>query len=70
MVSKTYPQWHYYETLKKGDESETCRILLLDNVICRKANDEHEGEADQIQVQLILDDIKYKNYRNLESVRK
>jgi hypothetical protein len=64
IVRRTYPGRPNYESIKKGDEPERIWVIQLVKAICVSAKDENEAESNQSQVQLVLNEAQYKEYRN------
>lgn len=66
ILRRTFPGPPSYSSIKAGDEAERYWILRLTKPICVDAADEPNiAEKSQKELQLVLDEIQYKEYRDL-----
>ena len=68
IVRKTFPGRPNYESIKNGDEPETCWILVSAQPFCVNAKTEdstYSQEAGIKQVQLVFMGSEYHKYKNL-----
>jgi len=63
----TFPGRPNYESIKNGDESEVYWILKLSNSVCVIGipNDVNQLENDITEMQLVLTEVQYNDYRML-----
>jgi len=60
---KTFPGPPNYESIRRGDKPETYWILHLAQPICTTASGDNDAEANVTDVQLILTQQGYANFR-------
>ena len=66
LVHETHPSRPNYESVANGDEPETIWVLKLKAPICVLATNEIDvRENSQTEIQLVLDQRQYKEYRGL-----
>jgi hypothetical protein len=68
IVRLTYPGPPNYESIKAGDLPETYWYLFLDNAVCVEGapgDDVNVGEKSVKEIQLVLSDKQYQDYKGL-----